>query len=247
MVGSSPHGTGGNAPLWRVISANLGERVANGEFADGFPGEMELAHTYGVSRGTVRSALRPLRDSGAITAERGRRQRVVESEDGLLFGPLHSLFASVQAAGMIQRSTILTQTVTINPRVATLLGRSPSTPLFHLARVRFANTEPLGWDEVWLPNALVEPLLEVDFSNTALYKELRERCGITLDGGREELQADIADALDIQYLACEPGEPILRIHRLGVHAGAPIEVRQSRIRGRRYAVTTQFGAITADD
>jgi len=188
-----------------------------------------------------------LRDSGAITAERGRKQRVVESKEGLLFGPLHSLFASVHAAGMIQRSTVLKQTVTTNPRVAALLGRSPSTLLFHLARIRYANMEPLGWDEVWLPNELAEPLLEVDFSNTALYKELRERCGITLDGGREELRAEIASALDIQYLACDPGEPILHINRLGVHGGAPIEVRQSRIRGNSYAVTTQFGAISADD
>ena len=247
MERSSSHGSDGAAPLWKTISADLGERVVNGEFTDGFPGELELAQTYGVSRGTVRNALRPLRDSGAITAERGRRQRVVESEEGLLFGPLHSLFASVHAAGMIQRSTVLKQIVTTNPRVAALLDRSPSTPLFHLARIRYANTESLGWDEVWLPNELAEPLLEVAFSNTALYKELRERCGITLDGGREELRADIADALDIQYLACDPGEPILRINRLGVHAGAPIEVRQSRIRGHSYAVTTQFGAISADD
>ncbi len=247
MNGPSTRRTDGPSPLWRAISADLAERVANGEFADGFPGELELARAYGVSRGTVRTALRPLRDSGAITAERGRRQRVVESEDGLLFGPLHSLFASVQAAGMIQRSIVLTQTVATDPRVATLLGLPPSAQLFHLARVRLANSEPLGWDEVWLPNELAEPLLEVDFSNTALYKELRERCGITLDGGREEVRADTADSLDITYLACDPGEPILRIHRLGLRGEEPIEVRQSRIRGSRYAVTTQFGAVTGDD
>jgi len=247
MKEASIHGIERVAPLWKTISLDLGERVANGEFSDGFPGELELAQTYGVSRGTVRNALRPLRDSGAITAERGRKPRVVESEEGLLFGPLHSLFASVQAAGMIQRSTVLEQTVTTNPRVAALLERSPSTPLFHLTRIRYANAEPLGWDELWLPNEFAEPLLEVDFSNTALYKELRERCGITLEGGREELRADIAGALDIQHLACEPGEPILRINRIGEHGGAPIEVRQSRIRGRRYAVTTKFGATPADD
>ncbi|WP_341952109.1 GntR family transcriptional regulator [Salinibacterium sp. TMP30] len=247
MNESSTRSNNGAAPLWKTISVDLGERLARGEFSHGFPGELELAQTYGVSRGTVRNALRPLRDKGAITAERGRRQRVVESGDGLLFGPLHSLFASVHAAGMIQRSTVLKQIVTTNPRVSALLDRSPTTPLFHLVRIRYANTAPLGWDELWLPNELVEPLAEVDFSNTALYKELRERCGITLDGGREELRADVASALDIHYLACDPGEPILSVNRLGIHAGAPIELRQSRIRGHRYAVTTQFGAITADD
>lgn len=39
-----------------------------------------------------------------------------------------------------------------------------------------------------VPNALVRPLLGVDFSHTALHKELGERCDIALDGGREELR-----------------------------------------------------------
>lgn len=241
MNWSSAHDPDQAEPLWKLLSADIGRRLAMGAFVDGFPGELQLAQTYGVSRGTVRSALRPLRESGAITAERGRRQRVIEAEDGFLFGPLHSLFASVQAAAMTQQSTVLAQTVSTDHRVAALLGRPPSTPLFYLARVRFAESEPIGWDEVWMPNDLVEPLLGVDFSNTALYKELRERCGITLDGGQEELRADVADAQDVQHLGCDLGESILRIHRLGIHAGLPIEVRRSRIRGDRYAVTTQFG------
>lgn len=247
MIEAEAPNPGSAGPLWKAMSADLGRRLANGEFVDGFPGEMELAQTYGVSRGTVRNALRPLRESGAITAQRGRRQRVIESEDGLLFGPLHSLFASVRAAGMTQRSAVLTQTVTTNPRAAASLGLAPSSPLFYLARVRFADAEPLGWDEVWLPNDLVEPLLQVDFSNTALYKELRERCGITLEGGQEEVRADLAGARDVEYLRCSPGEPMLRIQRIGMHAGAPFEFRQSRIRGNRYAVSTHFGAPTDDD
>ncbi len=234
-------------PLWKNISLDLGERLANGEFAGGFPGELVLAKRYGVSRGTVRSALRPLRENGAVTAERGRNQRVVDSGRGSIFGPLDSLFASVQAAGMTQRSTVLTQVITTDARAAALLGLGAETPLFHLARVRLADGEPLGRDEVWLPGKLAGPLLRVDFANTALYKELRDRCGIALDGGHEEVQAKIADELDIEYLGCEVGEPILAILRIGMFKGGPLEVRRSRIRGRRYAVTTRFGPIAEDD
>ena len=52
------------APLWKKVSADLMEEIHNGVFASGFPGEVELAKRYGVSRGTIRAALRPLREAG---------------------------------------------------------------------------------------------------------------------------------------------------------------------------------------
>lgn len=138
---------------------------------------------------------------------------------------------------------MLSQAKTTNASAVGLLGLAPDAPLLQLTRIRLADGEPLAHDEVWLPYSSVAALAEVDFSETALYKELRERCGITLDGGREELTAGIADGDDERLLGCGPREPVLRIRRLGFHNGAAIEVRHSHIRGDRYAVTTRFGSV----
>lgn len=51
-------------------------RVADGEFDIAFPGEVALIGEYGVSHHTVREALRRMRESGQVIAERGRRPRV---------------------------------------------------------------------------------------------------------------------------------------------------------------------------
>ncbi|TFD80834.1 UTRA domain-containing protein [Cryobacterium psychrophilum] len=98
----------------------------------------------------------------------------------------------------------------------------------------------------WLPAARVRPLLVVDFADTALYKELRERCGITLDGGREEIRADTAAATDLKSLDCAVGAPIFRISRIGFHQGSALELRCSRIRGDRLVVTATFGEGVPD-
>ena len=65
-----------SAPLWQQLQEELLTRLAAGEFADQFPGEMALVEDYGVSRHTVRQALRQLRVDGVIVAERGRQPRI---------------------------------------------------------------------------------------------------------------------------------------------------------------------------
>lgn len=233
-------------PLWESIGADLADRVARGEFTDGFPGELELAESYGVSRGTIRSALRPLRETGSVTAQRGKKPRVIVGGMGSTFGPVYSLFASVQESGMTQRSIVLDRRLVTDPVTAKLLSLPPTEELLKLSRLRLADDEPFAVDHVWLPADRVRPLLDVDFAETALYKELRERCGITVDGGLEELRADTATALDVERLGCALGAPMFRTQRIGYHRGIAIELRCSHILGDRYSVTATFGAGVPD-
>lgn len=241
QVGTAARDSPPRRPLWESIGADLADRVAKGEFTQGFPGEFELAETYGVSRGTIRNALRPLREAGSVTAQRGKKPRVIVGGRGSDFGPVYSLFASVQESGMTQRSVVLERRLVTDPGIAGLLSLPPAQELFKLSRLRLANEEPFAIDHAWLPADRVRPLLTVDFAETALYKELRERCGITLDGGLEELRVDTASAVDVERLGCALGAPMFRIQRLGYHRGTAVELRCSHILGDRYSVNATFG------
>lgn len=229
------------SPLWESIAADLTRRVATGDFVEGFPGEIDLAREYRVSRGTIRSALRPLRETRTVSAHRGQRPRVIHGGERDSFGPVYSLFESVRASGMTQRSIVLVREFATNPAVAAQLSFPPEEVLLHLSRLRLADDEPLAVDHVWLPADRVRPLLDVDFADTALYRELRERCGITLNGGQEEVRAAIASAADVESLGCAVGDPIFRIRRIGFSDGVALELRCSHILGDRYVVTSTFG------
>ncbi|HTQ92614.1 MAG TPA: GntR family transcriptional regulator, partial [Streptosporangiaceae bacterium] len=57
-------------PLWAQVLGDLRRRLARGEFRLRFPGDNELTEHYGVSRHTVREAVRRLQDEGVLV--RGR-------------------------------------------------------------------------------------------------------------------------------------------------------------------------------
>ena len=84
-----------SGPLWASLLADLRRRLADGEFADAFPGELALVEQYGVSRHTVREALRHLRSEGTVTAARGRKPRLAPPEVEQQLGALGSLFTAV--------------------------------------------------------------------------------------------------------------------------------------------------------
>jgi GntR family transcriptional regulator len=232
-------------PLWKQLLTDLTRRVDQGEFGDTFPGELELRDEYRVSRHTVRVALRVLRDAGTVIAERGRQPRLAtESEIQQPLGALYSLFASVEAAGLEQRSFVRALDVRADAYVAVRLGLEESTPLFHLGRLRLAGREALAIDRVWLPASIARPLLDVDFSHTALYEELSSRCGIRLTGGEELLRAVVPNPHERRLLDIGPDVAAFAIDRIGTANGVPIEWRTTLIRGDRFSALAQFSART---
>ncbi|HEY2206870.1 MAG TPA: GntR family transcriptional regulator [Pseudonocardia sp.] len=228
-------------PLWSQVLDDLRRRLAEGEFDRAFPGEHALVEDYRVSRHTVREALRRLRAEGVVSASRGRRPTVVapaEIEQPL--GALYSLFASVEAAGLEQRSVVRTLDTRADGVVAARLGLEESTPLVYLERLRLAGPDPLALDRVWLPYRLAAPLLDVDFRHTALYDEYTRRCGVHLTGGYEHIRAVVPYPGERRLLCAGPDSAAFAIERLGCARGRPVEWRHTLVRGDRFAVSTNL-------
>lgn len=244
MQRSTPRSLGpDDGPLWARIEADLRSRIEAGEFRSGFPGEHALAAEYEVSRQTVRQALRRLREERLVSAERGRTPRV--TADGVLeqpVGALYSLFASVESAGRSQRSITRVLEVRRDPMVAAALQLPSQAPLTYLERVRLADDEPMALDHVWLPAEGTEPLLHVDFGHTALYAELRQRCGVRISGGREQIRSVLADHAQAELLGVAQPAALTYIERTGLVAGRPFEHRRTFVRSDRFALTADFSA-----
>ncbi|WP_131740270.1 GntR family transcriptional regulator [Actinomadura roseirufa] len=241
--GARPVDRSSALPLWAQVHTDLGRRLAAGEFQRVFPGELALVAEYGVSRHTVREALRRLRAEGVVVAERGRAPRLAEpAEIEQPLGALYSLFASVEAAGQHQRSVVRVLDVRADGVVAARLGLEESTPLLHLERLRLADEEPLALDRVWLPERIGRPLLDADFAHTALYDELSARCGVRPTAGREHIRAVVPTSAERRLLGVEPGVAAFAIDRLASHGARPLEWRRTLVRGDRFAVVAQFSA-----
>lgn len=232
-----------SSPLWQQIHDDLVRRLDAGEFVRSFPSELDLADQYEVSRQTVREALRRLRAAGVVRGERGRTSRLTDpAEIDQPLGTLYSLFFSVEAAGQEQCSVVRQLKLIADGVVSDRLGLEGSTPLIYLERLRLAGGAPLALDRVWLPASVARPLLEADFTRTALYAELRERCGVGLTDGEERLRAVVATNAEKQLLDLPAGVAVLSIERIGFNRRTPLEWRHTLVRGDRFAVSTQFSA-----
>lgn len=229
-----------DTPKWQQVLTDLEDRIARGEFADRFPTDRELVERYGVSRHTVREAVRRLRTRGVIERHRGRGSFVRGREFTQPVGTLYSLFRAVESTGREQVSDVLAFEEATDEVVAQRLGLEPGAPLVRLERLRSADDEPLALDVVWLPAEIGRPLLDVDFRHTALYDELDRRCDVRLTGGDELIEAVVPDADLRAVLELDPDEAVFRVERRGRVDDRVVEFRVTLIRGRRFSLAASL-------
>lgn len=227
-------------PLWAQLQAELTRRLGSGEFDKEFPGELELVDAYAVSRYTVREALRRLREGKLIDSAKGRGSWVRRDDTEAPLGSLYSLFKTVDAQGIQQRSIVRAQEILTEPKASHELGLSAETDLFYLERVRLADEQPMAHDRVWMPAEIASPLLEADFTQLGLYDELAARCGVSLVGGRERISAVLPSALDRDLLEVPADVACFEIIRVSSVRNRPLEYRHTVVRADRYSVLAEW-------
>lgn len=228
-------------PLWAQVLSDLRLRIERGEFRARFPTDADLTAEYGVSRHTVREALRRLQSEGVIDRGRGIgtfvRPKVIEPP----LGTLYSLFRSVEEHGYTQRSVVRYLEQRTDAEAAKMLGRPAGEPLIYLERLRLADEEPVFLDCSWLPAAVARPLLDIDFAHTALYRELSQRCGVHPDTGWERLSPAVPTREQRSLLALRVGVPALAIERLACEQDVAVEWRHGLVRADRFSYVARWG------
>jgi GntR family transcriptional regulator len=216
-------------PLWSRVLEDLERRLAVGEFDTAFPTDRELVDEYGVSRHTIREAVRRLQDQGLVERIPGRGSRRVGGAWEQPLGTIYSLYQSVEERGSAQTSTVLACETTTDEGAAAVL--ETGGPFFFLERIRHADTVPIAYDRAWIPLAVARPLLDVDFSRTSLYRELAERAGIIPEAGKETIRPLLVDAAISHHLGIPEGQAAFEVDRRTTSGGRPLEWRLTILPG----------------
>lgn len=232
----------GDQPLWVQLERELRRRLEAGDFDERFPTDHELMEVYEVSRHTVRHAISKLDADGLITRRRGVGTAVDRSRFEQTLGSLYSLFRLVEDTGSEQHSQVLTLGTATHAEAAARLGLPLDAELVHLARLRLADDEPLAIDRVWLPARIGRPLLDVDFSRTALYDELDARVGGRPTAGWERITPAIPVPEDRALLGLPDDVAVFCLQRLASVGEQPFEWRTTLIRGDRFGFVADWSA-----
>lgn len=238
----TPVDRGSPMPLWAQVEADLRARVEAGEFSEAFPTDLELTKAYDVSRHTVREAIRNLNKTGLLKRERGRGTVVNRAEFEQSLGTLYSLFQSIEANGVEQESELLACEIVADAEAASNLGVDADAELVVVERLRFAAGSPLAIDRAWLRADTARPLMDVDWSHTALYDELARIEAPVPNQGWERLTPIIPPPEDRTRLGLRKSDAAFFLERLGLRDGTPVEWRTTIIRGDRYRFVSDWSA-----
>jgi len=227
LAASSP------TPLYRRLQRGLRKVLEQGAVGaeDALPPERDLAEGLGVSRVTVRKALRQLVDEGLLVQQRGAGTFVASR----LEQPLSSLTGfteDMSARGMTPGVEWLDRSLgTAMPEEALALNLSPGAMVSRLYRIRLANDKPMCIEQATLPHdVLADPTVVKD----SLYVEL-EKVGKRPVRALQRLRAQLLQFEQARLLQVEPGTACLYIERRSFLAdGRPVEFVRSHYRGDSY-------------
>lgn len=227
-------------PLYHQLKTVLLEKMLQGDWKtnDRLPTEDELGAQFGVSKATVRQALRDLAHSGHVRREQGRGTFVAEQR--VQFGPrqLSSFTEEMRTVGLHSESRVLERAVVpAEAEVANKLQIAEDAEVFRLRRLRLAGGEPMGLQTVYIPSAAAPRLMDVDFESASLYETLEHRYGLVLDHAAQTHFAMAVSQPDAVLLGVPAGSPALGGERVTfLRGGRPLEVTQSVMRGDRYQI-----------
>jgi len=221
------------------LETDLRDRILSGEWAPGtqIPTEEQLGDVYGVSRITIRQAVRNLVDRGYL--ERGQGRGTFVREPVLVAGErgLRSFSEEMRAMALEPGSRILEACeMPATSTVAAHLGIETGRLVHRLKRLRTGDGKPIGLQTAHLPATRFPQLAACLHENASLYDVLRDVYGVDLDQAREtfsvlRIPADVATLLGV-----DAGEPAFHVERIAFDAHAPFEYTVSIMRGDRYRI-----------
>jgi GntR family transcriptional regulator len=229
-------------PLWAQLVEELTRRLTAGAFAERLPTDQELMSTYDVGRQTVREAVRRLGETFQLDRRRGKGTLVKQARFEQPLDSLYSWFQAIESQGAKQQSVVRSCELRVDAIVAGELSVPADVPLFYLERLRMADGAPLALDRTWMPADLAVPVLEVDFSHTALYDELQSRAGIVPTRGEERIHPVIPTPAVAKLLEMPKGAAAFAIARRTWFGNRPLERRETIVRGDRHAFVCSWSA-----
>lgn len=244
-------------PKYHQVYLVLREQLAEGRFAQGLPGEMQLVKEFGVARVTVRRALERLAAEGLIQRTPGRGTRPVAPPPasarakGTLApqrAHLTGLLENIVNMGLRTQVKVLACEVLPAPEaVARELQVDAGTPVQKAVRLRSSNAGPLSHITTFVPQHLAQ-----GFGRRELAKQplliLLEAAGVQIGRARQVISARLADAAVARHLDVEVGSALLAVNRLIYDTDErPVQWLQGLYRPDRYQYEMQLSRVGSID
>lgn len=230
-------------PLYHQIKEDIIKKIKTHEFQpdEKIDGEHEFAKKYGVSQITIRKAISDLVTEGYLYRIRGKGTYV--AKDRLKHKlSLLSFSEELRQRGQQNDVKIIELDSACNPRIAQIMGISPSKPIIKIKRLRLSGNIPLGIQTSYISQDHIslkdlEKLEEIK----SLYAILENK-GIKPYKAYEKYKAvTIHNDRTQKLLKIAKGEPAFFVERYTYDKNENLfEYAESILRGDQYVVETEI-------
>lgn len=230
----------GRQALWTAIAATLTDEIGAGRYRPGdkLPTEAELSRRFGVNRHTVRRALAALEDAGLTHARQGAGVFVAARPTDYPIGRRVRFHQNLRAAGQTpDRTILLTETRSADPREAEALDLAPGAPVHVYEGVSLANGAPIALFRSVFPADRFPGLLAALAETRSVTAALARGGVADYTRASTRLTAKLASPTQALHLALREGAPILRAVAVNVDAeGRPVEYGHTWFAGDRVSL-----------
>jgi GntR family transcriptional regulator len=211
-----------NVPAYNQLAEILEQQIAaltDEERSRALPSEGDLSRQYGLSRITVRQALKTLEAKGLVYSAQGRGSFPTMPRVKGISG-FHSFTSEVRRNGQ-EPSTRILATAEVEGLPASVTDKLSVTddengPQVHLRRLRLIDGVPIAVEDAWLPKALFPDLAPTDFKDGSLYALLADRWGLEPAWTDALIEPDRASVEVSKLLDIETDDPVLVAWRVTV-------------------------------
>jgi DNA-binding GntR family transcriptional regulator len=221
----------------------LTEEIASEKYAvgDRFPTEHELCARFGVSRHTVREALRTLEEQGLLARQAGSGTTVLARTAPKLYTQtLDSLAGLSDYAAETRFDRRHDGFVVARAALAETLDCAPGERWLRLAGARLAEDgTPTCWTEIFVADRYAAVRDAGAEDSAPLYDRIQKQFGLDIAQVEQRISAVAMPGEMARILGVEHGSPALMTRRRYFADGesAPFEISLSFHPGARYAYT----------
>lgn len=218
---------GSHEPRYVQLTKTLLEKISQGDYPVGelLPKEAQLCETFGVSRTTVREALRIMSEQGVVEKLHGIGTVVKQRE------PRRNFVVSVDTADlmrygmetkvrMVDRSVIVTDT-----SQRQLFGCGVAETWYRIRGIRWPvddQAHPISFLEVYVPERFADVAKQDMLGNLPYHRRIVEHYKIPVVGIEQEILAIAMPAEAARWLDSPEGQPALLVIRRFLGAGGQL-------------------------
>ena len=222
-------------PLYFQLQELLVKMIDEGEYkvGDPLPSEQKLIEDSGLSRTTVRQAIKNLVNQGILEKRRGVGTFVCERKRHQWnLDTIQSFRDAAVSEGRSCRTKQLSIELVDHDDRATEVYGDEIGRVYRIERLRYIDDLPAILVTTFVPERYTPGLEHFNLSERSLYDVMRREYGLTIDHADKILRAQPATATDAPMLGIEPGAPVQSVRTVAFNElDQPIEFSISRDRG----------------